>query len=409
MTSDTLTPSASDRSMSSMIKKLRQQNSGMVPVLIALVALVIFFQARSSVFLSSSNVANLLTQASIYILLGMAEVWVLLLGEIDLSLGWVAGLSGTLAGIFTNVQYGWPWWLAFAFALAVSTGIGFISGILVVKLNLPSFIVTLAGLLGWEGFLIYILDKVFQGGGVPVQNQVLNDLIGGNLTLLWTWIVLIAVVVCLGGSMIYRDRKRRSVGLSGTSPLKLISVISLMAVLAVATGLLFDVNRGSFVVVNGMPFAVPIVIVILSAYSFALSRTKFGRYMYAIGGNAEAARRAGIPVNRYRVYAFMLGGLTAGIAGLLYISRLGGYATSSTDQSVVLYAVGAAVIGGTSLFGGRGKMVYAVVGGIILAVIINGMALLQLSGPAQYMVTAFVLLAAVIVDSFGRRSSASTR
>jgi D-xylose transport system permease protein len=146
------------------------------------------------------------------------------------------------------------------------------------------------------------------------------------------------------------------------------------------------------------------VFAVLAIYSFILGRTKFGRYMYAIGGNTEAARRAGIPVNRYRVYAFMLGGFTAGIAGLFYVSFLGGYSTSSTDSSVVLYAVAAAVIGGTSLYGGRGKMTYPVVGGIILAVIRNGLELIQISPTMIYVITGAVLLGAVTVDSLARRS-----
>jgi D-xylose transport system permease protein len=175
-------------------------------------------------------------------------------------------------------------------------------------------------------------------------------------------------------------------------------------VLGVALALLFNYNRGAFTPIEGMPFAVPMVFAVLAIYSFVLSRTKFGRYMYAIGGNTEAARRAGIPVNRYRVYAFMLGGFTAGIAGLFYVSRLGGYASSSTDASVVLYAVAAAVIGGTSLYGGRGKMTYPVVGGIILAVIINGLVLIQISSTMVFVITGVVLLGAVTVDSLARKS-----
>jgi D-xylose transport system permease protein len=175
-------------------------------------------------------------------------------------------------------------------------------------------------------------------------------------------------------------------------------------VLGVAMAIIFNTNRGSFIPIKGMPFAVPLVFAVLAAYSFLLARTKFGRYMYAIGGNTEAARRAGIPVNRYRVYAFMLGGFTAGIAGLFYVSRLGGYSSSSTDSTVVLYAVAAAVIGGTSLYGGRGKMTYAIVGGIILAVIENGLVLIQISETMVYVVTGVVLLGAVTVDSLARRS-----
>jgi D-xylose transport system permease protein len=204
--------------------------------------------------------------------------------------------------------------------------------------------------------------------------------------------------------MIMRERARRAAGLLVAPLYRIFVKLGALTVLGVVMAIIFNTNRGSFITIEGMPFAVPLVFAVLAAYSFLLARTKFGRYMYAIGGNTEAARRAGIPVNRYRVYAFMLGGFTAGIAGLFYVSRLGGYSSSSTDSSLVLYAVAAAVIGGTSLYGGRGKMTYAIVGGIILAVIENGLVLIQISETMIYVVTGVVLLGAVTVDSLARRS-----
>jgi D-xylose transport system permease protein len=334
----------------------------------------------------------------------MAEVWLLLLGEIDLSLGWVAGTSGSIAAIYTNIQFHWPWWLAFAAALAVCTAIGTLWGVIVVKLRLPSFIVTLAGSFIVEGILLYVLDHVFEGGGAPVQNSVLSNLTTGDLTPTWTWIFVIAVIAVSAAIMIMRERARRAAGLLVAPLYRIFVKLGALTVLGVVMAIIFNTNRGSFITIEGMPFAVPLVFAVLAAYSFLLARTKFGRYMYAIGGNTEAARRAGIPVNRYRVYAFMLGGFTAGIAGLFYVSRLGGYSSSSTDSSLVLYAVAAAVIGGTSLYGGRGKMTYAIVGGIILAVIENGLVLIQISETMIYVVTGVVLLGAVTVDSLARRS-----
>lgn len=377
---------------------------GIVPVLIALVALVIYFEARSTVFLSADNVTNLFVQAIIYMFLGMAEVWLLLLGEIDLSLGWVAGMGGSIAAIYTNVQYHWPWWLAFAAALAVCTAIGTLWGVLVVRLRLPSFIVTLAGSFIVEGILLYVLDHVFEGGGAPVQSNVLSNLTTGNLTPTFTWIFVVVVIAASAVVMIVRERARRVAGLVVAPLYRIFVKLGALTVLGVVLAIVFNTNRGSFIVIEGMPFAVPMVFAVLAIYSVILARTKFGRYMYAIGGNTEAARRAGIPVNRYRIYAFMLGGFTAGIAGLFYVSRLGGYSSSSTDSTVVLYAVAAAVIGGTSLYGGRGKMSYPIVGGIILAVIENGLVLIQISTTMVYVVTGVVLLGAVTVDSLARRS-----
>lgn len=377
---------------------------GIVPVLIALVVLIIYFELRSSVFLKPDNITNLFIQAIVYIFLGMAEVWLLLLGEIDLSLGWVAGMSGSIAAIYTNIEFGWPWWLAFLTALVVCTAIGGLWGVIVVKLNLPSFIVTLAGSFIVEGVLLYILDRVFEGGGAPSQSTVLNNLTVGNLTPTWTWIFTIAVIAISAAVMIFRERSRRAAGLEVPPFYRIVVKLVALTVVSVALAWLFNTNRGAFIKIEGMPFAVPLVFAVLGIYSFILARTKFGRYMYAIGGNREAARRAGIPVNRYRVYAFMLGGFTAGIAGLFYVSRLGGYSSSSTDPSLVLYAVAAAVIGGTSLYGGRGKMTYPVVGGIILAVINNGLVLIQITSTMVYVITGVVLLGAITVDSLARKS-----
>lgn len=391
-------------SLGTRLRGLIGPDVGIVPVIIALIALVIYFDIRSSIFLSAGNVTNLFIQAVGYVLLGMAEVWLLLLGEIDLSLGWVAGMAGTIAAIYTNVQFNWPWWSAFVVALAVCTAIGAIWGLIVVRLKLPSFIVTLAGSFIVEGVLLYILDHVFEGGGAPVQNDVLRNLTLGNLTPTFTWILVIVVIVVAAALMLNKQRVRRAAGLVTTPLYRVFVRVGALAAIGIILAILFNTNRGTFIPIEGMPFAVPLVLGLAAVYSFLLGRTRFGRYMYAIGGNTEAARRAGIPVSRYRVYAFMLGGFTAGVAGLFIVSRLGGYDSSSTDPTLVLYAVAAAVIGGTSLFGGRGKMTYPVIGGTILAVIYNGLVLTQVSAPMEYVVIGAVLLGAVTVDSVARRS-----
>ncbi|NNN03806.1 MAG: ABC transporter permease [Acidimicrobiaceae bacterium] len=404
MTTDTISDVPAKAPLLDSLRKLLRQDSGLVPVLAALVLLVIYFEIRSSVFLQAANIANLFTQAAVYVLLAMAETWLLLLGEIDLSLGWASTGAGMLAGIYTNVQYGWPWPLAFILGLLAAVLVALVSGFLTVKFRVASFIVTLGMQLVIQGLVIYELDKVFQGGGVPVQDAVLRNLIAGDLTPVWSWVFVVAVIVGLSAITVWKGIRRRSAGLESVAFWKVALRIAVIALVGVFLGFIFSVNRGSFVPVSGIPFAVPIVFLLVGFYSFLLGRTKFGRYMYAIGGNAEAARRAGVPVDRYRIYAFMLGGLTAGIAGLMLISQLGGIASSSTDPSIVLYAVAGAVIGGVSLFGGRGRMVGAVLGGVILAVIKNGLTLIQLSGPAQYIVTGVVLIAAVLVDVLGRRS-----
>ena len=389
--------------------RLRAGDGGLVPILIGLVVLVIIFQAKDSVFLSSGNLTNLFTQATIFILLAMAEMWVLLLGEIDLSVGYSAGLGAAIAVIMVDPQFHWPWYLAMLLAVVTTTFIGGLLGFITIRLGLPSFIVTLAGLLGLEGVLIYFVDHQGTGGTVSVTNKVVYDLVNGSLSPLLTWVFVGASVVVFGFFIFRKDQLRRSSGLETVSlALTLLKIILLVGA-SVVVVLIFNANRGSFIVLEGMPYAILVDFAMLALGSFILTRTRIGRYIYAIGGNAEAARRAGINVNRYRLLAFMFTGFTAGVAGLLYASRLGGVSDGIDGGNLVLLAVASAVIGGTSLFGGRGKMIFAVIGGLVIATIYNGMALLNLPAAEQYVATALVLLVAVALDAIARRGSAVGR
>jgi D-xylose transport system permease protein len=388
------------------LKTLWQGDAGLAPVLLGLLALVGYFQFRSSVFLTAGNLTNLFVQATIFILLGMAEVWLLLLGDIDLSLGYVMGLSAATSTILVDNQFHWPWPLAMATALLISTAIGFLHGTIVIRLRLPSFIVTLAGLLVWEGVMLWVIDSNGSGGTIALNEKIMYDLVSAQLTPLFTWIFVLVMVGLMGFFMVRTYRRRQAAGLV-VRPFYLIVVkVVSLTIAGVLLVLVFNINRGPFTtVIRGMPFAIPIDFAVLGFGSFILSKTKPGRYLYAIGGNAEGARRAGVNVNRYRLMAFMLAGFTAGIAGLLYASRLGGVSSGIDGGTLVLYAVAAAVIGGCSLYGGRGKMIHAVIGGTIIATIYNGMALVGIATAEQYIVTGLVLLAAVSVDSLARRGS----
>jgi D-xylose transport system permease protein len=390
------------------LRSLWQGDTGMIPIVIGLFALVAYFEVRSSVFLSAGNVTNLFVQATVFVLLGMAEIWLLLLGEIDLSLGYNAGLGGALAAIVEDNQFHWPWPYAIILAVLVTTVVGLLWGYLVIKLRLPSFVVTLAGLLGLEGVLIFAVDRQGLGGTIPIKEKVLYDLVNGNLTTLATWIFVAVIVAYMSYSIIRTHQQRSASGLENRPFFVVIIKVVLMAASGLVLVLYFNTNRGTFTELRGMPFAVPIVFGVLAIGSLILKRTKAGRYMYAIGGNAEAARRAGVNVNRYKLLAFGLTGVTAGIAGLLYASWLGGMSDNINGGNLVLLAVASAVIGGTSLFGGRGKLTHALVGGIIIATIYNGMALIGMSAATQYIATALVLLAAVTVDSLARRGNTTT-
>jgi len=260
--------------------------------------------------------------------------------------------------------------------------------------------VTLAGLLGWQGVMLEILGK---GGSLPINQNVINDVASGNLTPAAGWIVMLAAVAVFGVRMWLRDARRRSSGL--VAPPASLTATKIIAVLVagIAVVLVCNTNRGTLVPIKGVPWVVLIVLGVLAIWTFVLGRTKFGRYVYAIGGNAEAARRAGVSLARIRTISFAFASMTAGVAGIVYASRLRSVSTALDGGQLVLYAVAAAVIGGTSLFGGRGKALHAVLGGLVIAAIDNGMALKGYSAAAKYTVTALVLLAAVAIDAIARR------
>lgn len=389
-------------------RRVRAGESGVLPVLAGLLIIVIIFQVQNSLFLSAGNIVNLLIQAAVIVLLGIGEVFVLLLGEIDLSVGFTAGLSGGLMAAFVAPPFNLPWWVSILAALAGATVIGLVIGTLVTRLRLPSFIVTLAFLIGLQGVMIWMFNtlSVAVGGVISVNNKYILDLASGVLSPLASWIVMGALIAAFGILTLWNDFRRRTAGLVAP-PLGLTLVkIGLAAAAGVALVLVCNTNRGlhSFhTVVEGVPWAIPIILGILLAASFTLSRTRFGRYVYAIGGNAEAARRAGVNLSRVRTTAFAITGLMAGFAGVIYTSWLGSIATDIDGGTYVLYAVAAAVIGGTSLFGGRGKPMHALLGGIVIAAIANGLDLLGASASVTYMVTALVLVAAITVDSVARR------
>jgi len=382
--------------------RIRSGESGVLPVVGGLLVISALFQSLNSNFLSAGNLVNLLIQGAVYMLLAMGEVFALLLGEIDLSIGFVSGIGGIITAELIKQQYGWPWWAAIIVALVVCGAIGVLQGTIITRLGLPSFIVTLAGLLAWQGVMLLILGA---GGSLPINDKVVNNIVGGNLTPAASWAVMIGIVAAVGAQIWLHESRRRSQGLvappAGVSALKIAGV----AAAGVALVMVCNTNRGRLIPIRGMPWVVLVVIAVLGAWTFLLGRTKFGRYVYAIGGNAEAARRAGIKLARIRTLAFMLTSFTAGIAGIVYASRLQSVSTALDGGTLVLYAVAAAVIGGTSLFGGRGKAVHGVLGGLVIAAIDNGMSLQGYSAAAKYVVTALVLLAAVTIDSVVRRNS----
>jgi D-xylose transport system permease protein len=390
------------------IARVRNGESGALPVILGLVVIVIYFQARSSLFLSAGNLVNLIGQASWIMALGMAEVFVLLLGEIDLSIGYSAAVGATLTLWLLTPPNPAPWPLAVLVGLAAPAIFSGLQGVIITRLRLPSFVVTLAGQLLAFGLLLEVMTTAAPNGGgsIRLYNNVLSDIEGGSLSPLASWIVMVVAVVLVGTLFLVRDGSKRRSNLTAPPLSVTVLKIAAIAVAGVVVVLIGNTNRGAgFSVVEGVPWVVVVVVVVVVAWSLLLGRTRFGRYVYAIGGNAEASRRAGINLNRIRVLAFTLCGLTAGIMGIIYTSYLGSVSTGIQGGQLVLLGVAAGVIGGVSLFGGRGKMVGAVLGGLIVAVIYNGLELLGLGAAPQNIWTAVVLLAAVTVDTLARRRS----
>src|ERR1017187_4982749 len=387
------------------LKRVRNGESGALPVILGLVAIVIFFQARNSLFLSAGNLINLMILGAPFVLLGMAEVFVLLLGEIDLSVGYNAACG---AVVTLWAAYNLPWGVAILIGLATTAFFGLVQGMIITKIGIPSFVVTLAGLLGLEGLMIILVARTGHGAGGSISNpsNIIYDLTAGSLSPLAGWILMIVVVAVAGTFMIMRDRRRRASNLVapplGVTLLK-VGVMAIAGVLVVIVG---NSNRGvGIVTLRGVPWVVFVVLGVLVLWTVLTGRTRFGRYIYAIGGNAEAARRAGVSLGLVRTLAFVLCGLTAGIGGIVYASYTNSIGTDLNGGQLVLFAVAAAVIGGTNLFGGRGRMLHALLGRLVVATIYNGLSLIGMSSAATDIVTAIVLLAAVTVDTLARRSN----
>ena len=412
---DVVPPALVAQSMSQYLRawtvRVRGGDAGVLPVVLALVGVSLVLQIVSprGLFLSPGNLVNLFIQSSVFIVLAMSEGFVLLLGDIDLSVGYVAAIGGIVAGEFVQPGLNWPWWIAIIIGLAVTCVIGLIYGLLITRLRLPAFVVTLAGFLFYFGVMIILLGA---SGSVPISSTILVNqeflygIVNTNIPPTLGWIGLAVIVVILGATIWLRDAGRRRSGLVAPPVGLTVAKIVFIAAAGALVVAICNVNRGTFLPIAGVPWVVPIVLAVLGAWTILLERTQFGRHMYAVGGNAEAARRAGISVNNVRTVAFILCSLTAGIGGVIYLSWQGGISTNINGGQLVLYAVAAAVIGGTSLFGGRGRAIHGLLGGLVIGAIYNGLYLLGLAIQWQLIATGLVLLAAVAVDSLYRRGSA---
>lgn len=390
------------------VAKLRGGDVGALPAMLGLLVLVAVFSAlRPTTFTNSFNFANLIHQSAAVIVIAMGLVFILLLGEIDLSAGFTAGTAAAIMGI-TATQRGWPWYLAILACLATGAVIGTCIGLLVARLGIPSFVVTLAAFLGLQGVLLKLIGE---GGTVAIRDDVLLSINNDDLPLVLGWAMAIGTIVIYAFVSLRRAALRRAGGLTTAPNTVLIAKIVVLAVLVLAATAYLSIERSrnpAATSLKGVPLVVALLLALLVGLNFLLTRTSFGRHVYAVGGNAEAARRAGINVRQVRLACFMIGSTLAAVAGILLASRDNSISPTTGGASTLLYAVGAAVIGGTSLFGGKGRILDAILGGLVIAVIINGMGLLNQPSSVVYMVTGVVLLVAASVDALSRRRAAST-
>jgi D-xylose transport system permease protein len=400
--------------------RVRSGDAGVLPALAALLIVGIVFEITvpNGVYLGQINMVGIFDQSAVFILLAIGEGFVLLLGEIDLSIGYVAAIGGIVAGLLVQPQatnpdmfHNWPWWGAILIALLICALIGGINGFIVTRLRVSSLIVTLASQMVLFGMMIVILG---QAGGLSVSATAPGDqkqiygIVYGFLDVWVSWVGLALVVLVVGGSMWLRDSSRRRSGLVAPPVGLTVAKIVILALAGAIVVYICSLDRkiGEFSnPVIGVPWVVPLVLAVVGGATILLERTQFGRHVYAVGGNPEAARRAGVGVTAIRTWAFVIAGATAGLAGVVAVSYQSGITTNYNGGQNVLFAVAAAVIGGTSLFGGRGRAIHGLLGGLTIGAIYNGLFALGFPVQVQYIATGLVLLAAVSVDALARRNA----
>jgi D-xylose transport system permease protein len=390
----------------SYLRRVRGGDMGSLPAILGLVVLFIVFGIANERFTSALNLANLVTQAGSICVLAMGLVFVLLIGDIDLSAGVAGGVSACAMGL-TIVNHGWPWWAAILAGIVSGAVIGLAIGVLCAKLGIPSFVVTLAFFLGLQGVTLKLIGE---GGSVRVDDPMIRGITIDNMSVTAGWVCALLIVAGFAGLELYRHRTKVSLGLVHTPFGVVIARIGGVAVVTLGVTYILNLNRSvnPNVEIRGIPYVLPLVGVLLIALTLVLNRTSYGRHIYAVGGNAEAARRAGINVARIRMSVFVVCSSLAALSGIVAASYGGKVSASSGAGNVLLYAVGAAVIGGTSLFGGKGRALDAVIGGVVVATIANGLGLLNQASYINFLVTGGVLLLAASVDAISRRRRSAT-
>jgi D-xylose transport system permease protein len=381
------------------VDNVRGGELGSLPIILGLLIICVVFQVQNDRFLTAGNFVNLMVQGAAYALVAMGIVFVLLLGEIDLSVGFVSGVAGVITALLLLPDGSQvPTGVAIAAALGSGLAIGTLHGLLFAKIGIPSFVVTLAGLLAWNGVVLLLIGS---RGTVVLQDDFVIGFANDFLPHSTAWVLVLATVGAYALVQVWGLSKRSAAGLPN-DPL-LIVALRIAGLLVALAFVVWVVNQD-----RGLPYVAVLVGVLLVFWTYVLRRTRFGRHVYAIGGNEEAARRAGINVDRIKVACFAICSLMAAVGGIVLASRLRSVDTNAGGGAILLYSIAAAVIGGTSLFGGRGHIKSALLGALVIASIDNGLGLLGLSSGTKFVVTGLVLLLAVAVDSISRKGRASS-
>ncbi len=393
------TPAAAAPSLGAVARErwagVRTGDLGALPIVIGLIVIAIVFQTQNSNFLTAGNFVNLVVQAAAITTIAMGIVFVLLLGEIDLSVGYVSGVGGVIAALLVLPDGGYELGglLAIGVALVAGLAIGTLHGVIITKVGIPSFVVTLAGYLAWNGAVLLLIGS---RGTVVIQSELIVNLANGFISEGVAWGLVVVVLLGYAGQQAYSRGTRRRAGLPA-EPFVL-PFLRILALAVVAVVVVYVANQD-----RGVPYVLLVLTVLFGVLTFVLKRTTFGRHVMAVGGSPEAARRAGINVDRIRIACFAICSMMATLGGVVLASRLSSVDTSAGGGTILLYSIAAAVIGGTSLFGGRGTILAAVLGALVIASIDNGLGLLGLSSGTKFVITGLVLLLAVAVDSISRR------
>ncbi|WP_316529649.1 sugar ABC transporter permease [Kitasatospora brasiliensis] len=383
-------------------RRLASGELGSLPVVIGLVVIAVVFQSVTHHFLQAENLTNITRFIAGPGLIAVGVVFVLILGEIDLSLGSVAGASAAIAAVLT-VRQGWSEWVAILAALGAACVMGLLHGLFFARVGVPAFVVTLAGMLAWSGLQEYVL-----GGGGTVNNRhdgviaSLDSTFLGDGDIAYAWALAVLAPALYLAARLHTARRRRAAGLTAPSVSDSVLRAGALAVLCLAAAYALNQDRG-------LPLSLVVLLGAVVLTDFVLRRTRYGRQVFAVGGGVEAARRAGVNVARVRISVFVLAAFLAGLGGLFYASQQGSADKQLGSGNVLMSAIAAAVIGGTSLFGGRGKTWSALLGILVIQSITTGLDMVHAAQAIQYMITGAVLLAAVVLDSVTRRTRSTGR